>query len=47
VLASLTVVWGVVIQWLMWRRREVSPLILLQQQVMKANQAQANRKSPE
>ena len=47
VLASLTVVWGVVIQWLMWRRGEISPLILLQQQAMKTKPAQANRKSPE
>ncbi|MEQ5843949.1 MFS transporter [Paraburkholderia acidicola] len=47
VLASVTVVWGVVIQWLIWRRREVSPLVLLQQRIMKANQEQADRKSPE
>jgi hypothetical protein len=47
VLASLTVVWDLILQWLMWRRREVSPLILLQKQAMKAQQAQTNRKSPE
>jgi len=46
-LASLTVVWGLVIQWLMWRRGEISPLILLQQKAMKSQAAQANRKSPE
>jgi MFS family permease len=47
VLASLTVVWDLILQWLMWRRREVSPLILLQKQAMKAQQAQTSRKSPE
>jgi MFS family permease len=47
VLASLTVVWGLVIQWLMWRRGEISPLILLQQQAMKTKPAQTDRKSPE
>jgi hypothetical protein len=47
VLASVAVVWGLIIQWSMWRRREVSPLILLQQQLMKRQQAQANKKNPE
>ena len=46
VLASLTVVWGLGIQWLIWRRGEISPVILLQQ-ALKAKLAQTERKSPE
>jgi hypothetical protein len=41
VLAVLAVLWGLYIRWSIWRRGEISPVILLQQKLQEAAAAQA------
>jgi MFS family permease len=43
-LAVLTELWGLAIRWSIWRRREPSPVILLQQKMAQAAQAAAQPK---
>jgi MFS family permease len=47
VLAVLTALWGFAIRWSIWRREEVSPVILLQQKMMQAMAAPATAPEPE
>jgi hypothetical protein len=47
VLAVLALLWGIYIRWSIWRRNEISPVILLQQKMQQAAAAQASASKEE
>jgi hypothetical protein len=47
VLATLAVLWGLSIRWSIWRRGEISPVVLLQKKMQEAAAAQVRAANAE